>query len=1163
MAFASLKEEGPLPTAYIAKTVKAPMKRVRWDKQGKSCLPCRNASDFVVGCPITFQGQNAFVTDNQNNHISVDRPFKLRGNDMTLRQKQFYYDTQRASDEVVATWNSFLQRDRDTLTDEWDEAESIVSLIPQQEVIQIPDYSVELWRRTQAHTSLKSARGSCGFTVCEMRNLPDWCLELLFNLLRVIDETATWPAMWLYAFTIMLPKTSVPESPLDLRPITVMSRIYRQWSRFKAVSLLVGLASRVPNIIAGGTSTSSLMLSAHFQEILESESGDSECNGVTIDIIKCYNVIPRYPLSLMMYKLGWPIPLIKTYMAVLMNLQRSFQTLGSVSSWQKSYTGVPEGCALAVASMYTLSSSLYFYLQETSPHTELFTFADNWALLFQQIAHTGAGVNFLEKFCTALKLAISVPKSWIWALNPECLEQLGDISLQGCAIPTVKHTKDLGVDLTYQGVRRKTHLKHRLTLGLARCQKVQNAPRNKQGHMLQMGCFPKAGYGIELNSANKKEYNSFRTAAARAVGLSRKGASPWIALSFVSKINDFQFFALKRTVSFWRQYPLRLPGRKTHLIEKIQNKVSTGPVANLCAVCWEVGIELQGELAFSNIYGTFNWLLCSKKFLHHVLHAHWVQYACTRLVAIPRKHFNASFIDTVGFQKCLTKFDKTDQQMLRAHAAGTNYTNNARSKYLDIENKCPFCNCCDSRAHRVLECSGLEQERQALSPDTIDMLQCCSTFRHFGLVPLENQLVQIRRNFLSVPKWCDIEQSFLGIEYDQNHDYHIFTDGSCFNNGDQFLAIAASALVVFDGYLDPVYRNYHRSLLPSVDHSSYRAEVFALYMCCILFTNGYIYTDCQSALDTFHHILQCVASGCQPTLTDHCDLWIEIYQVVQRKQCRFKLIKVKAHSENDFHPTHDLQWKSYANAAVDLHAKDAILVDHHELYSDVVEIHRQREALRTASAEVMSFQVKIAWKAIQANSAHLSSQVATIVTGHGIVPTTTDLWINSLTEGQCHACKFNPEFLFRLAQWANTVPWDCASTHHTSFIEIMLSFIFSTKTFPPFPIRKYQNKANARQTKWVLRDQHPTMDFQNSNAGDLLSGFIRITNWCAKHLGVELFAGGRKPDVCSLTRYMYHGKAVGFRARAALPEQGLVDEYCNRHLPNRKVFNSPIPYNFK
>jgi len=282
-----------------------------------------------------------------------------------------------------------------------------------------------------------------------MSSIPDWCLDLLFSLLRVIDETATWPAIWLCAFTIMLPKTSVPESPLDLRPITVMSRIYRQWSRFKAVSLLVGLASRVPNIIAGGTSTSSLMLSAHFQEILESEGSDSECNGVTIDIIKCYNVIPRYPLSLMMYKLGWPIPLIKTYMAVLMNLQRSFQTLGSVSSWQKSYTGVLEGCALAVASMYTLSSSLYYYLQETqetTPQAELFTFADNWALFFRQIAHTESGVFFLEKFCSALKLAISVPKSWIWAINPECfVSNLRTSGTQGCVIPTIKHTKDLWV----------------------------------------------------------------------------------------------------------------------------------------------------------------------------------------------------------------------------------------------------------------------------------------------------------------------------------------------------------------------------------------------------------------------------------------------------------------------------------------------------------------------------------------------------------------------------------------------------------------------------------------------------------------------------------------------------------------------------------------------
>ena len=1162
LAFSALKEEGPLPPAYVARTVQAQIRRVRWDKHGKTVLPCRDADNFKVGCAVCFQGQSAIVTNTENNQLAVDRPFFLRGSDLTVKQKQFFYDPQEASGEVVSTWNAFLQRDKNNLVDQWSDAERIAEMIPQQDTIYVPDYSVELWRRTQSNTPLRSARGSCGFTVCEMRSLPDWCLEVLFDLFRVIDETSTWPAMWLYAFTIMLPKTSVPESPLDLRPITILSRIYRQWSRFKAIALLVGISSKVPNIIAGGTSTSSLMLSAHFQEVLESESNGSECNGVTIDIIKCYNVIPRYPLSLLMHKMGWPRHVIQTYISALMNLQRSFQTLGSVSSWQRSYTGVPEGCALAVAAMLTLSSSLFFCLKVTSPLAELFTFADNWALLFRRCMDTEMGVRCLNEFCCALKLSISVPKSWMWALESSTLKRIGTLTLQGCAIPTIKHTKDLGVDLTYQGVRKKTHLKHRLKLGLVRCGRVPSVscPKNKQSHLIHMGCFPKAGFGIELDTANQKDFNSFRTVVARAVGLSRKGASPWIALSLLGKIHDFQFFALRRTVFFWRQYVNHFPNRVPHILHKLQNPSTKGPIANLLNVLNEVGLPLQGDSVVSCYFGTINWMRCSKRFMNLVLRVHWVQYVCTRLTAIHRKHFHGPFIDTDGFHRNLSKFDRTNQQMLKAHASGTNYTNNARSKYMDVDAKCPFCGLRDSREHRILECANLATERQVLSLDTLRLLQNCSTLRHFGLTVLDNQWMGIRQEFPPVGSWDEIYQSLTVDPYCANHEYHLFTDGSCFNNGDPFLAIAASAVVVYHAYLQPQSSSCTRCLLPSTDHSSYRGEVFAFYICCVQFNRGIIYSDCQTAIDEFCYVLQCVANNAQPSFRDHEDLWHEIYKVVLRKNCVFRVIKVKAHSENTPHATRDLLWKSQSNAEADLQAKNAITIDNHCLFEKIMLNYSLREKLKSCSAEVMSFQVSAAWRAIRTNSQKLISDSESIVTGKGVIPTHLSSWRNDLLEGQCMACKFCGVFLHRLALWANSLQWDLHTVHHTSFIELMLSYIFSTKSFPPFPVKKYQHKENARAKIWLLKDLNPTKDFQNTHCGDLLSGFVRITNWCAKHLGTELFPGIRKPDVCSLSRYGYRGKAVGFKARAALPEQHQVDVFCNTHLPHKKVFDAPVPF---
>lgn len=104
-------------------------------------------------------------------------------------------------------------------------------------------------------------------------------------------------------------------------------------------------------------------------------------------------------------------------------------------------------------------------------------------------------------------------------------------------------------------------------------------------------------------------------------------------------------------------------------------------------------------------------------------------------------------------------------------------------------------------------------------------------------------------------------------------------------------------------------------------------------------------------------------------------------------------------------------------------------------------------------------------------------------------------------EDDCAECKFTPVFLFRLATWAATLQWDTNTSETTSLFELMLSYIYTTNSYPPYPLRKYPNNANNRAQHWVLRDLHPKMDLQGFDCSDLLSGFTR---WCANLL-VGLF----------------------------------------------------------
>ena len=1098
--------------------------------------------------------------------VILNKPVFLRnGVDYTLTQKLHIYDSEKATHEVVSTWNSFLQRDRDQLTEGWSQAEELASHIPQQEDIEIPDFNYDLWVKVQSNTPLKSARGSCGFTVKEMRCLPRWCIELLFQLFRCIEKQGVWPKAWLFAFTVMLPKTSTPESPLDLRPITILSRIYRQWSRYKAVALLEGLSSRVPNIIAGGTKRmSSLLLSAYYQETLESEPHDSQCNGVTIDIIKCYNIIPRYPLSIFMKKVGWPTSLIKTYISALMNMERSFQILDTVSQWQRSYTGVPEGCALAVAAMLTLSTSLFYYLRHCVPQSELMTFADNWALKFLTTAETSFGIQTLEHFCSSLRLRISVPKSWLWAINKSTIEQIRDQTLQGTKIPIVSSAKDLGVDLTYRGRKNKTSLRKRLNLGLQRCKKVAQRNPNNQvcARLLLSSCFPKAGFGTELMTPTKREFSNFRTVSSKAMGLGQKGASPWIALNLVDKNLDFEFFSLQRTLFFWRHYLRVFPNRKIAVLSKVDRPPKKGPIANFVEVVGKIGtFTNHGESLYTTLFNEVDWVNCSKGFLRHVLQTQWNHKVCQYMTNLPRKNFHCVSTDLKGFQHAIGKFTRVDQQIIRTHVSGTHYTLNAKSKYLDVSEACPFCDRPDSRSHRIMECMGLVSERSILSANTLELLQDNPTLRHFGLLTVDFNVAALRSS-LGNPsfEFTPVEPCFMHCPNNCEIP-HIFTDGSCFHNRDRHFSLAGSAFQAYfeKGASEPFMTQ--RCLVPGQDHTSYRAEVYAILLVCRYFKKCCIYVDCQAAKSEMVYILEQLSRGKTPSPQDHADIWNTIISLVHHFGHTIQLFKVKAHSEKQQHCNPFLTWCSLCNAKVDCEAKAAVTSDAGDLFTSFSNHYENLCVQRKSLGEVLNFQLKVAHRAFENTRSQISEQRAPTVFAKGFVPSLNLVpWVCHIPLEQCKDCKFNPLFLFRIAEWASSLSWSIDSPEHTTYVELMLSYIFDTQLYPPYPILKYPKNPNSRAMVWLLKDQNPLLDFQGKHLGDLLSGFVRCINWAEKHLGASIFPGDHKPDTTSLHKYGYKGlKAAGFKARPVLPQQDRVDQYCNRFFTNRRAIDSPIP----
>eukprot|EP00666_Eupelagonemidae_sp_cell4sb_P018026 gene18026-biopygen9074 len=84
-------------------------------------------------------------------------------------------------------------------------------------------------RETLAKMSSRQAGGMDGWRVRELKALPEPLLDLLAGVLNLVEATGEWPAAIEQALISLIPKGEGGE-PLCMRPISVMSVVYRLWA---------------------------------------------------------------------------------------------------------------------------------------------------------------------------------------------------------------------------------------------------------------------------------------------------------------------------------------------------------------------------------------------------------------------------------------------------------------------------------------------------------------------------------------------------------------------------------------------------------------------------------------------------------------------------------------------------------------------------------------------------------------------------------------------------------------------------------------------------------------------------------------------------------------------------------------------------------------------
>ena len=310
-----------------------------------------------------------------------------------------------------------------------------------------------------------------------------------------------WPKHLARATVSTLAKVQQPQGMQHGRPITVFANLYRLWASGVAKAVLSHWSRWLPQGVVGsvpGRSVRDLSLALECQ-VEQHLLHSTPFAGFSIDVVKCFNQLPRVPLRFLLAHLGFPEPLLHAWFDWLDCCHRLPVFHGSIGPPVLSCTGMPEGCPLSVVAQVAVCwAAQVHHMSFGAEHS---SYVDNFTW-------TGTTVESLaEALMTDKKLRL-------WLLGPA--QQLLPPDSR---LAVVQSAKDLGVAFKFRRINSLDASAKRIAEGHRRLDELQKpgiALLNK-ARIVQTSIWPATFYGFEARLLSPDQVSKLRTGACRTL----------------------------------------------------------------------------------------------------------------------------------------------------------------------------------------------------------------------------------------------------------------------------------------------------------------------------------------------------------------------------------------------------------------------------------------------------------------------------------------------------------------------------------------------------------------------------------------------------------------------------------------------------------------------
>ena len=892
-------------------------------------LAVNNPDNFNINFPIEIHEHLWWIKEKSTFSLVVaaKKPPEKLENSCHLSHKVEHVDPQFIFQELDSYWHQFWSRDPidDTLSTEDEENfQKIFSKLPAEIGTEpLTDTNVEDWIEAINSTKSHSAPGVDGIRASELKMLPREMIEILVKIMS--SNPGLLPIKALTGRTIPLPKSWEVEHVGRTRPITILPQLYRIWGKVISTQAIRQLSARLPPPISGFLKGRSAFQSAYDTQcwLEHTAKAGLDKSGVTLDLMKCYNLIRRYfaKAVLRVFNIGEDI--INKWQNCMQHLVRFWEIDGQISQPCQTTTGCAEGDPIAVVIMIGIATCWVYQTPFDQNDLRINAFADNWSWASLNAEHHHTMTQATQDICNVARLQVDPQKTWMWATSPgherEVKLAMENIVGANVEITKVAGARDLGLYMQYTGSAKLGTLKDRLQEGLQRLKRIkfQDWDLPVKLHVIKSSVYPAAFHGSEQTAIGTDHLQKFRHQVAEAI-LQTRSRTMTAVLTFQGLpmgLWDPGLFVILSAFKTARKWLLKQTpeNRKAfcQMVTKHRGQTGTtqGPASTLKCYMLRLGwvMSESGSIQVgSNIW--INLYTCTQRELEF-----WGQKAWQEklLVQHTQRFSMFSFPDTdkIATSAVIKKFSAKHQRMILHEISQSFQAGHQKGKWLEGEaSLCPWCKQPDDKEHRYLHCPAMQSIRDS-HPFAIRTLEedfpiWCQLPIIF-VPPFRDFIDALHYNMPEVPIPNEVAQWVMELHGPRK--VNIYTDGSCQHPTHPSTCYAAFAIVAdlaeSDTERKKLAERYQatgiepetlevisKGRLPKRQDIN-RAETLAVTLTCEAFQDCHIFVDSAAAINAFQ---KSRTMGNSADNFDHAqyDLVVRLQQAKAEGQT---VQKIKAH----------------------------------------------------------------------------------------------------------------------------------------------------------------------------------------------------------------------------------------------------------------------------